>query len=142
MRFQRILVAVDEEPIAAQAADMGIELAHALGAKLAFVFVVEPVASPDSGISASELLAGAEQDGRRVMAGFSQRMPAGVLPLQFVKVGAPATEIVKAAREWPADVIVIGSHGRTGVPRAILGSVAEAVVRHAPCPVLVVRQKT
>jgi nucleotide-binding universal stress UspA family protein len=46
---------------------------------------------------------------------------------------------VNAAKEWPADVIVIGSHGRAGVTRVLLGSVAEAVMRHAPCPVLVVR---
>jgi universal stress protein A len=54
-------------------------------------------------------------------------------------VGKPAAEIVNAAKEWPADVIVIGSHGRAGVTRVLLGSVAEAVMRHAPCPVLVVR---
>lgn len=41
----------------------------------------------------------------------------------------------------PADLIVIGSHGREGMPRALLGSVAETVVRHAPCPVLVIRAK-
>lgn len=46
---------------------------------------------------------------------------------------------VNAAKEWPADLIVIGSHGRGGVKRALLGSVAEGVMRHAPCPVLVVR---
>ncbi|MGE5112215.1 MAG: universal stress protein [Acidobacteriaceae bacterium] len=47
--------------------------------------------------------------------------------------------MVKAANEWPADLIVIGSHGRGGVERLLLGSVAESVTRHAACPVLVVR---
>lgn len=139
MSFQRILVAVDEEPIAARAADVGIELARALAARLAFIFVAEPIAAPDGGIPASELIASAEQDGKRVLAGFRQQLPADATPLQFVKVGKPAAEIIKAANEWPADVIVIGSHGRTGVTRALLGSVAEAVMRHAPCPVLVIR---
>jgi nucleotide-binding universal stress UspA family protein len=51
----------------------------------------------------------------------------------------PRHAIVEAAREWAADLIVIGSHGRTGIDRLLLGSVARSVVRHAPCPVDVVR---
>ena len=51
----------------------------------------------------------------------------------------PRHAIVDAAREWPADLIVIGSHGRRGIDRLLLGSVAESVVRHAPCSVDVVR---
>jgi universal stress protein A len=51
----------------------------------------------------------------------------------------PAAEIVKAVKEWPANLIVIGSHGRGGIQRAVLGSVAEAVMRHAPCPVMVIK---
>lgn len=62
--------------------------------------------------------------------------------LEFLVEGAPAAEIVKAALEWPADLVVIGSHGRGGLQRAILGSVAKAGMRRAPCPVLVVRTKT
>lgn len=64
MSFQRVLVAVDEAPIAAHAADVAIELSTGLGAKLAFVHVVDPeaVATPDGGIPASELIARAEQD--------------------------------------------------------------------------------
>jgi nucleotide-binding universal stress UspA family protein len=52
---------------------------------------------------------------------------------------APRHAIVQAAREWPADLIVIGSHGRRGVDRLLIGSVAESVVRHAPCSVDIVR---
>jgi nucleotide-binding universal stress UspA family protein len=54
-------------------------------------------------------------------------------------VGSPAKEILREAAEWEADVVVIGTHGRTGVKRLVLGSVAEAVVRRCPCPVLTVR---
>jgi nucleotide-binding universal stress UspA family protein len=53
--------------------------------------------------------------------------------------GSPANAIVEYARSIHADVIVIGTHGRDGVSRLLMGSVAEHVVRHAPCPVLVVR---
>ena len=51
----------------------------------------------------------------------------------------PRHAIVDAAREWPADLIVIGSHGRRGFDRLLLGSVAESIVRHAPCSVDIVR---
>jgi len=56
-------------------------------------------------------------------------------------VGKSASEIIRTAKEWPADIIVIGSHGRHGIQRALLENVAEAVMRHAPCPVLVIRAK-
>ncbi len=57
-----------------------------------------------------------------------------------VQVGVPFEEIVKVAKEEHADMIVMGTHGRSGLNRALLGSVAERVVRLAPCPVLTIRQ--
>jgi len=141
MGFQRILVAVDSSPVAARAADVGAELARALGAELAFLHAIDPALgiAPKGGASASELIAFAEEEGRRLLAGFRQRAAFQPPPLEFVPVGRPAAEVVKAAQEWPASLIVIGSHGRGGVTRAVLGSVADAVLRHAPCPVVVVR---
>ena len=143
MAFRRILLAVDESPIAAHAADLGADLAKRLGAELAFICVVDPGenVAPGSGMSAAELIALAQQDGKRLLAGFRQRAPEGLSPLEFIAVGKPASEIVKAAAEWPADVIVMGSHGRGGVERALLGSVADTVMRHASCSVLIIRAK-
>lgn len=134
-------MAVDESSVAAHAADVGAQLATALGAELAFVYVVDPTQTiaPESGIPAADLIALAQEEGKRLLAGFRQRASQGRPPLEFVGVGKPASEIVKTAKEWPADVIVMGSHARRGVERVLLGSVAEAVMRHAPCSVLVVR---
>jgi nucleotide-binding universal stress UspA family protein len=56
--------------------------------------------------------------------------------------GDPRTAIVDAADEWQADLIVVGSHGRTGLKRLVMGSVAQAVVAHAHCSVEVVRRRT
>ena len=53
--------------------------------------------------------------------------------------GVPFAEIIKASKEYKIDLIVIGTHGRTGISHAIMGSVAEKVVRKAPCPVLTIR---
>jgi nucleotide-binding universal stress UspA family protein len=58
-----------------------------------------------------------------------------------VRQGDPRTLIVDEAKEWDADLIVMGSHGRTGLTRLLLGSVAQAVVAHAPCSVEVVRKR-
>jgi nucleotide-binding universal stress UspA family protein len=58
-----------------------------------------------------------------------------------VELGDVATTICRIAEELPADAIVVGSHGRTGLKRMFLGSVSEHVVRHAPCPVLVVHER-
>jgi nucleotide-binding universal stress UspA family protein len=58
-----------------------------------------------------------------------------------IEVGDVATTICRVAEELPADVVIVGSHGRTGLKRILLGSVSEHVVRHAPCPVLVVHER-
>jgi len=141
MRLRRILIAVDGSPLAAHAADVGIELARSLGGEVALIHVVDPAQNwaPESGVPAAELINLAEQDGKRLLAEFSPRATLQAPPLEFVQVGKPATEIVKAAKVWPADIIVIASHGRGGVSRVLLGSVAEGVMRHASCPALVVR---
>jgi nucleotide-binding universal stress UspA family protein len=66
-------------------------------------------------------------------------LPINVGCERWLKEGDPATEIVRVAQEVEADVIVMGTHGRTGLERLFLGSVAEHVVRSAPCPVLTVK---
>jgi nucleotide-binding universal stress UspA family protein len=65
----------------------------------------------------------------------------GLRAEHVVHKGDPRMVIVKEAKEWSADLIVVGSHGRTGIMRWLLGSVAQSIVSHAPCSVEVVRQK-
>lgn len=143
MPFRKVLIAIDREPVAAHAADAGIDLARALGADIAFVTIIDsPLAhSEDAGFSQHELLALARRDAKMMIESFRKQIPKKLAVDEFILTGNPATEIVKVAQKWSADVIVIGSHGRGGVPRALLGSVAEDVMRHAPCPVLVIRAK-
>lgn len=62
-----------------------------------------------------------------------------VVTTEVAADGEPRRVILEAATSWPADVIVVGSHGRTGIDRLLLGSVSEAIVRRAPCSVEVVR---
>jgi nucleotide-binding universal stress UspA family protein len=143
MTFRRILIAVDDQPVAAHAADVGVALARALGADLAVITVVDLSSeyAAGAGLVAEDLAAGAERDAKQLLSGFRQRLSLPPSTLEFVERGAPAAEIVKAASEWRADLIVVGSHGRGGIERALVGSVADGVLRHAPCPILVVRAK-
>ena len=142
MSFRKILIAVDGQPVSVRAGELGAELARSLGADVALVHVNDPGYVGDTGIPPKELIAQAEQDSRRLLAGFHELLALPPSALQFVRTGAPAEAIVRTAKEWPADLIVIASHGRTSVRRALLGSVAEGVMRNAPCPVLVARAPT
>ena len=143
MAFQRILIAIDGGSVGAYAAIIGIDLARSLHAEFALVNVIDPseIFAPETGTEVDDFALRAEQDGTRVMTEFCAQLPAGTEPVQYLPRGAPGSEIVKTAKEWQADLIVIGSHGRRGLTRAMLGSVAEAVMRHAACPVLVVKTK-
>ena len=136
----RVLIALNNEPLAVHAADVGIQLTRSLKAELGFVYVIgEPSEiGADGGVSAEETIKTAKEDGKELIAAICQRAPE-LAALEFMPIGRAAVEIVKAAKDWPANLIVIGSHGRRGIQRAVLGSVAEAVMRHAPCPVMVVK---
>jgi nucleotide-binding universal stress UspA family protein len=140
MSFRRILIALDDSAIAAHAVEVGTELAAALTAQAALVYVVEPALAfePDGGIPAADLLAALKRESQAFLAAAAQRSGEPP-PWQFLREGKPADEIVAAAREWEADAIVIGTHGRSGMSRLVLGSTADSVVRQATCPVLVVK---
>ena len=143
MSFRKILVAVDRGPIAARAEDVGVELANSLKADLALIHVTEPpAAGSDMGISIVEFMKVARGEGQRLLTGIRERLSLPAAVHEFLEAGDAAAEIVKAAKEWPADLIVVGSAGRSGVSRVMLGSVAETIARTAPCPVLIVRTRT
>lgn len=129
MSFRRILIAVDNQPMSLRAAELGTELGRAVSGEIALINVSNAVAEFDR----------AEMQSKTFLSCLRDRLALPFTTQSFVQTGMPGPTIVKKAKEWSADVVVIASHGRTGVPRALFGSVAEEVMRHAPCPVLVVR---
>ncbi len=141
MTFRRVLIALDSSAIAAHALEVALGLARALGAEVALVHVVDPklAIAPEAGVPAATLMAEAKREGQELLTAAAARAASPAPPWQFLREGKPSGEVIAAAREWAADLIVLGTHGRSGVARAVLGSTAEAVVRHAPCPVVVVR---
>lgn len=140
--FKRIAIAVDESEPAAQAVEVAIGLAAVLGSQVALVHVVDPTLAlaPEGGIPASELLSDLRLGGEGLLLEMSERIAAGGRPAEAVlREGKPADEVLAAARDWGAELIVLGTQGRSRLERLLLGSTAEAVLRQAPCPVLTVR---
>lgn len=114
-------------------------LARQADARLLIVHVEEPPLAYGGG----ELYYGLpEPDSDRIRKMLDDVRPADpALPFDHrLTMGDPASEIVRIAADESAEMIVLGTHGRTGMTRLLMGSVAEAVVRRAPCPVLVYRE--
>jgi nucleotide-binding universal stress UspA family protein len=141
--WQRILVPVDFSVESKRALRCAAELAAPLAASLTLVHVVEPVIYP---LECSNPLASDGYDRKRAAEARTRlnalcRRTLGTSRAveTVIRTGLAFFEITEAAKALGADLIVIGTHGYTGLKHALLGSTAEKVVRHAPCPVLVVR---
>ncbi len=147
MNLRKILVATDFSPDSERAIDAALELAHGNGGQVTLLHVYEmpPHSTPYLGmyVPAPELTADIVADTRRALeAQKARRATEGVAIEIAWAAGTPASEaaaeIVRYAAEHDFDLIVVGSHGRRGFRRLVLGSVAEAVVRTADRPVLTV----
>jgi len=142
--FRRILHPTDFSRASAPALRRAVALARACRAPLVLLHVMTPP-SPFIGegtlpSSYVDLLILARRSARRQLAAALARAKRGRVRAQAIFAeGLPADAILRAARRTRADLIVMGTHGRTGVSRVFLGSVAERVVRESRCPVLTVR---
>jgi nucleotide-binding universal stress UspA family protein len=144
IRIKNVLVATDFSEQSKSALDYGRELARTYNATLHVIHVVEDiVARYSSDISATMLVGALESLEQSASSDLDalitedDRRTLRVHPAVFTSV-APAETIVAYAKTEAIDVIVIGTHGRSGLAHLFMGSVAERVVRFAPCPVLTV----
>lgn len=144
-KLRRILVPIDFSPHADTAMAWAVDLARRYDASIVLTHVYQSVllALPDGyvlqgAVALSDLLIRIDEalDAAKKRI---ELMSPGIAVKTVVRQGAPWVEIGALAAETPCDLIVIGTHGRTGLKHALLGSVAEKVVRTAPCPVLTVR---
>ncbi|MDA8348518.1 MAG: universal stress protein [Pseudomonadota bacterium] len=145
--YQRILVPVDGSSAAAQGLHEAIKLAHDQGAQILLLHVVDEWRVAAGDIAAVNLDAGSKalrETGAQLLTQAEAQVRAAGIPVQTVlleELGVPVGEcIVRRAQQWPADLIVCGTHGRHGVSRLLLGSSAEYIVRHTSVPVLLVRE--
>lgn len=138
--WNRILVPTDFSESSYAAVRHGVELARERHAALILLHVGDAAAKVATefplGLDAS--LSDAERE--RLLRILTPAEHIAVHPEFVMCSGSPAEEIVRCATEREVDLIVMGTHGRGGVSHLLLGSVAEKVIRTAPCPVLVIRQ--
>ena len=142
--FGRILLPTDFSGCSQAAAGTARRLAERFGSRILLLHVLDEWTAVDpmfrGEIPLESVRARMEQFARENMDAFLALLLSGFENIDTMLVtGIPYREILRAAREFPADLIVIGTHGRTGVEHVLFGSTAEKVVRLAPCPVLTVR---
>lgn len=146
MKLKRILVPIDFSDDSLNALDFAVDFAAPFGAELAILFVVEPVyyATPSELYGPTTNLAMLLDEQKRVGV---QQLDALAADLEkrgqrvrtILQAGTPYRTIIDVAQRQGADLIVMATHGRTGLTHVLMGSVAERVVREAACPVLTVR---
>jgi nucleotide-binding universal stress UspA family protein len=131
-----ILCPTDFSPAAAAAFDLACGLARDHEASVTVLHVARP---PVSVVEVAESLKPGFREALQAQL-HALRPPDSTVPVTHLLMdGDPAENILDTARGLPCDLIVMGTHGRSGLGRLVLGSVAEAVLRAAPCPVLTVK---
>lgn len=145
INFQKILCPVDYSNCSINALTYAAKLAIKDAARLHLMYVKDEHITDYGGLKfdaefnhAEETVTGIEQKLRSsIPEEIGRRINVEIL----IRTGVPFEEILKAARDMEADLIVMGTHGRTGITHMVIGSVAEKVIRNAPCPVLCIRNK-
>jgi nucleotide-binding universal stress UspA family protein len=144
----RILLAVDGSPYSAAAADAVSKRPWPQGTIVRVLSAVENIVPPaaelwyDAAGNLEETRRQITSQAKQLTDEIAERVRANGFTVETaVRHGDPRSVIIDEATEWDADLIVVGSHGYTGIKRWLLGSVAYSVVSHAPCSVEIVRQK-
>ena len=142
--FGRILIATDGSRHSERAVRAGLELASSLGSKVLAMYIIDrsfrldfPVETVGYKKDVYEKLSVEGKDALRYAKKEGEKM--GIKVRTEIHDGLPSHEIIERAEDF--DLVVMGTLGRTGIKRVLLGSVAQEVIKRAPCPVLVVRGK-
>jgi len=153
MKITRILIAIDGTTIAEHAAAYGFDIARKFNALVGLVNIIEPALLPPLassgdpimglpteglGIESVELLDIQKNTSEDIINSVIKKLAGDLEVAHFNEFGSTADGIIKCSKEFDADLIVIGTHGRSGFDRLLMGSVAEHVIRHSEIPVLVV----
>lgn len=137
--FKRGIIAVDNSAFAAPLAQTGFELLKRLNAEIAVLSVIDTrtLLGTDE-LSAGETITlerdAALQNLNVLIKNVFQDYPV----MRYIKEGDPSAEILAFSKEWSADMLVMGTHGRKGLSRLLLGSVAEKVLRHSDIPLTII----
>ena len=154
MKIKKILIGIDDSSFAEHAADYGFDIAHAFKAHVGLVHIVEPMVMPATtnydnvlgtspmgmglGINDAELMNIQNDAAETLIEKTIKKFGGNLQVTHFNEFGDTADGIIECSKVFNADLIIIGTHNRTGLDRLLMGSIAEHVVRHSAIPVLVV----
>jgi nucleotide-binding universal stress UspA family protein len=140
--MKKILIAVDEGPTSEKVASAGFQLARQLKAEIALLSVVDTsFLMTEGSISPKEMVDLLKNDFRKKQQLLIDQIFKDFKVWSFIEEGKPFEVILKVADEWEADLIVLGTHGKTGLTHLLMGSVAEKVVRHSVKPLFIIPVK-
>jgi nucleotide-binding universal stress UspA family protein len=141
--FRKILLPVDGSTTSNRALEMAIQMAQGGSARLHLIHAVDELAYVSGYEYAADLFAMARDYGQKILDQALQQAKAAGVDADIKLIDLPAQRlgetVATEAREWQADLIVVGTHGRKGIGRVFLGSGAEQIIRLAPVPILVIR---
>ena len=144
VQFEKVLVPVDFSENSHASLRYAVGFARQYNSRLILLHVVEPMAYPVTdgltGFTTVPVETNQDAAENQLREWKQQKVPPGLESETALRTGPAYHEITEAARELGVDLIIISTHGYTGLKHVLLGSTAERVVRHAPCPVLTVRQ--
>ncbi len=146
LKISKILVPLDFSEYSKMALDYAIAFAKKFQSELILVYVIEPIVYPsDFGLGQIpinqvdfEIQSKAEEELRKII---NEKIPQEIKANYIVKTGKPFIEIINTAEETKSELIIIASHGHTGIEHILFGSTAEKVVRKSPVPVLTLRMR-
>ena len=141
-QLKKILVPVDFSECASKALQYALPFARQFGATILVTHVIQPyIPIPEmTGVDVELIDAQMHEAAERELKVLCKSLPNDISFEPVLRVGNAHLEIVKAAKELAADLIIVATHGRSGLAHVFLGNTAERVTRHAGCPVLVVRE--
>jgi len=140
--MKKILIAIDEGPTSEKVASQGFQLGQKLNAEVALLSVIDTaLLMTDGGIAPRKMAEIIKNDFKKNQQLLIDKVFKDYKAWTFVEEGNPYEMILKVAAEWEAELIVIGTHARTGFSHLLMGSVAEHVVRHSKIPVMIVPTK-
>jgi len=153
MTIKKILIGIDDSKYAEHAAEYGFDIARKFNASVGLVNIVEPAMMPQMssgtdpilgvpsqgvGIEELEIMDIQKNQSENIVEQTIKKFAGDMQVTHFNEYGSTADGIINCSKEFKADLIVIGTHNRSGIDRLLMGSVAEHVVRHSEVPVLVV----
>lgn len=145
MNFRKILIAVDDNDYSMKAAKAGFELAHLLKATIGMLYVVntsKEIINADIGITPEQSKTVLLEEAENTINQYIETYGDIENVLKFTPEGIPEKVIINIAEEWEADLIVLGTHSKSGFEKLLKGSTTEYVIKHARVPVMLATQDT